>query len=123
MSDEWYVPATKFMNCGDYTPSGIEINEFSIEEFVKNENLGWKVISPKMKDRRYQKSVFVHEGCKIKEFDELVAAVLKEKKYKNISENDLLTFLQVNGFAIKYVPKELFNSDYFRVTEDGFEVI
>lgn len=120
---EWYVPASKFMNCGDFTPSGIEINEFSIEEIVKNKGLGWRVISPKVRDRRYQKNVLVKEDCKIKEFDELIATVLKENGYKTISENALLVFMQVNGFAMKYLPKELFNSDYFKVTENGFEIV
>ena len=120
---EWYVPASKFMNCGDFTPSGIEINEFSIEEIVKNKGLGWRVISPKVRDRRYQKNVLVKEDCKIKEFDELIATVLKENGYKIISENALLVFMQVNGFAMKYLPKELFNSDYFKVTENGFEIV
>ena len=117
--DEWYLPLQKFAECEERLPNRLEINEFVMEPIATELNLGWHVVQPQIKDRRYQKGIMVRNDSSIMTYDALVASVLLSKGISELSEAQLLSFMQIHQLAGKVIPKELFSSSHFEVDDNG----
>lgn len=117
--DEWYLPLQKFAECEERLPNRLEINEFVMESLANELDLGWHVVQPQIKDRRYQKGILVRNDNSIMTYDALVASVLLSKGISELSEAQLLSFMQIHQLAGKVIPKELFSSPHFEVDDNG----
>ena len=117
--DEWYLPLQKFAECEERLPNRLEINEFIMESIATELDLGWHVVQPQIKDRRYQKGIMVRNDNSIMTYDALVASVLLSKGISELSEAQLLSFMQIHQLAGKVIPKELFSSPHFEVDDNG----
>lgn len=117
--DEWYLPLQKFAECEERLPNRLEINEFVMESLANELDLGWHVVQPQIKDRRYQKGIMVRNDNSIMTYDALVASVLLSKCISELSEAQLLSFMQIHQLAGKVIPKELFSSPHFEVDDNG----
>jgi hypothetical protein len=117
--DEWYLPLQKFAECEERLPNRLEINEFVMESLANELDLGWHVVQPQIKDRRYQKGILVRNDNSIMTYDALVACVLLSKDISELSEAQLLSFMQIHQLAGKVIPKELFSSPHFEVDDNG----
>ena len=117
--DEWYLPLQKFAECEERLPNRLEINEFVMESLANELDLGWYVVQPQIKDRRYQKGILVRNDNSIMTYDALVACVLLNKDISELSEAQLLSFMQIHQLAGKVIPKELFSSPHFEVDDNG----
>lgn len=117
--DEWYLPLQKFAECEERLPNRLEINEFVMESIATELDLGWHVVQPQIKDRRYQKGIMVRNDNSIMTYDALVASVLLSKGISELSEAQLLSFMQIHQLAGKVIPKELFSSPHFEVDDNG----
>lgn len=122
-SDKWYLPLQSFADSDDYTPSGIRINEFVMNTIVSKYSFGWHIVSPQVKDRRYEKGILVRDSKDIAAYDELIAQVLTESGIYELTASQLLSFLQIHQLALKTIPKELEASGYFKVSEDRFKIV
>lgn len=118
-TDEWYLPLLKFAECEERLPNRLEINEFIVESLATEFSLGWHVVQPQIKDRRYQKGILVRNDNSIMTYDALVSSVLVYKGISELSESQLLSFMQIHQLAGKVVPKELFSSSHFEVDDNG----
>lgn len=118
-TDEWYLPLQKFAECEERLPNRLEINEFVMESLVNELNLGWHVVRPQVKDRRYQKGILVRNDNSVMTYDALVASVLLYKGISELSEAQLLSFMQIHQLAGKVIPKELFSSVHFEIDDNG----
>ena len=117
--DDWYLPLQKFAECEERLPNRLEINEFVMESIATELDLGWHVVQPQIKDRRYQKGIMVRNDNSIITYDALVASVLLSKGISELSEAQLLSFMQIHQLAGKVIPKELFSSPHFEVDDNG----
>ena len=116
------MPLQMFVDCEEDLPSGIAVNEFILESLVSEYGLGWRVVYPKVKDRRYQRGILVRDDVLISSYDELISCVLKEQNIASISENDLLGFLQIHSLVYSYLPKELQQSEYLTYRDGMYDV-
>ena len=119
VGDEWYLPLQRFAECEERLSDRLEINEFIMESLVNELDLGWHIVQPQIKDRRYQKGVLVRNDNSIMTYDTLVASALIGKGITELSEAQLLSFLQIHQLAGKVIPKELFSSSHFEIDENG----
>ena len=117
--DDWYLPLQKFAECEERLPNRLEINEFVMESIATELDLGWHVVQPQIKDRRYQKGIMVRNDNSIMTYDALVACVLLSKDISELSEAQLLSFMQIHQLAGKVIPKELFSSSHLEVDDNG----
>ena len=117
--DEWYLPLQKFAECEERLPNRLETNEFVMESIATELDLGWHVVQPQIKDRRYQKGILVRNDNSIMNYDALVASILLYKGISELSEAQLLSFMQIHQLAGKVIPKELFSSSHFEVDDNG----
>lgn len=122
-SDEWYLPLRRFADSEESTPSGICVNEFVMSSIVKKYGLGWQIVSPQTKDRRYEKGVLVRDNLNITAYDQLVAKILSDAGIYSLTASRLLSFLQIHQLTFKTIPKELEVSEYFAVSDDQFNIV
>lgn len=99
-----------------------EWNTFLLTSLVENYNLGYKIINPKNKDRRFQKSIIVRQDSGCCNLDDLVVNCLKLTGMTEVAESTLLSFLLINGVVRKVLPKELFDSPKLNYNDGVFRV-
>lgn len=119
----WFLPLQNFMDSEEELPCGMSVNEFFVGALVAEYSLGWHIVSPQMKDRRYQRGILVRDDVPVYAYDELISKVLKEQGIKTISEEDLQGFLQIYSLVYNYLPKELQKSAWFKYNGGMFEVL
>ena len=108
----WFLSLQTFMDREEVLSVGLEVNEFVMESLATEYELGWHVVSPRMKDRRYQRGILVRDSVAISSYDELISCVLKEQNIDSISEADLLGFLQIHSLVYSHLPKDLQQSEH-----------
>lgn len=119
----WYLPLQLFADSEEELPCGLQINEFLIGSAATVCDLGWHIVAPQIKDRRYQRGILVKNSEEVFTYDKLVSAVLKENGVAEMSESDLLSFLMIRSLALRYIPKDLQTSALFRYAEGVYSVI
>lgn len=119
----WYLPLQLFADSEEELPCGLQVNEFLIGSAAAVCDLGWHIVAPQIKDRRYQRGILVKNSKEVFTYDKLVSAVLKENGVAEISESDLLSFLMIRSLALRYIPKDLQTSALFRYAEGVYSVI
>lgn len=119
----WYLPLQLFADSEEELPCGLQVNEFLIGSAAAVCDLGWHIVAPQIKDRRYQRGILVKNSKEVFTYDKLVSAVLKENGVAEISESDLLSFLMIRSLALRYIPKDLQTSALFRYSEGVYSVI
>ena len=119
----WFLPLQNFMDSEEEIPCGMSVNEFFMGALVAEYGLGWHIVSPQMKDRRYQRGILVRDDIQVYAYDELIRKVLKEQGIKTISEEDLQGFLQIHSLVYNYLPKDLQKSVRFKYNGGTFEVL
>lgn len=119
----WYLPLQLFADSEDEIPSGIQINEFLLGSVIALEDLGWHIVAPQIKDRRYQRGILVRNTVNVNTYDQLVCAVLKENCITEMPESDLLSFLMIRSLALRYIPKDLQTSSLFRFSEGVYTIL
>ena len=119
----WFLPLQIFMESEEEFPCGMSVNEFFMGALVAEYSLGWHIVSPQMKDRRYQRGILVRDDVQVYTYDGLISKVLKEQGIQTISEEDLQGFLQIHSLVYNYLPKELQKSVQFKYSDGIFEVL
>lgn len=99
-----------------------EWNTFLLTSLIESFDIGYKIICPKNKDRRYQKSILVKQESECINLDDLVVDCLKQSGITEITENNLLSFLLINGVIRKVLPKELYDSSKMKYNDGVFTV-
>ena len=117
--DLWYYPLQRLCESSERIDESQLINGFFVEAIVLTGDTGWRVIYPKVKDRRYQRGILIRNDVDIYEYDELISAILKENQLFEVTESQLLTFLKKNKLATKVIPKEILASALFHRDPDG----
>ena len=119
----WYIALRDFAKSEEALPCGYYINEFLMGSIASLHDLGWHIVSPKNKDRRFQRGILVKNDVGITEYDHLVAEILRENEIVQIGENELLTFLLLRNLTMKNLHKELYESPRFKCGSGVFEVL
>ncbi|MBR0413159.1 MAG: hypothetical protein IJI47_06300 [Eubacterium sp.] len=124
-----YIRENRYLsliNYDDYdelpTVNDCEWNEFLFESIVQNYFDDYRIVQPKAKDRRYVKSIIVDAHSKYNSIDELVRDSLELNNVSTISERNLLSYMILNGFTRKVIPKEMYISDCFYYEDGSFTV-
>lgn len=99
-----------------------EWNSFLLVSIIEHYDIGFRVINPKNKDRRYQKSIIVEKDRPYTKFDEVVVEYLRKNNIMEISENNFLSFLILNGLVRKVIPKELQESQIINYEEGMYSI-
>ena len=110
---EGYLPLSQVNDFDELPDFVYSWNPFLLESIIKKYLTEYKLISPELKNRRYQKAIIVRKEEKTSTYSELVAKIFKKAGYIEMNERQFSSFLIVRGLAIQTVPQEIKNSGLF----------
>lgn len=97
-------------------------NSFLLVSIIKKYGLGAKLISPVIKDRRYNKEIVVAKNSDYHNLDDIVFTLLVKNNITIIDESNLLSFLVINHLVVKIIPKELYDSNKLNYADGYFRL-
>ena len=98
-----------------------EWNSFLLVSIIKKYELGFRLVSPAIRDRRYNKEIIVLKDSGYYHLDDIVYDVLAKNGINFIDESNLLSFLVVNHLVSKVIPKELVDSKILNYADGYFK--
>ena len=117
-----YLSMIGFTDFETFPTTAYEWNSFLLVSIIRKYDLGVKLISPSMKDRRYNKEIIVSKNSDYHDLDDIVFALLAKNNITSIDESNLLSFLIINRLAAKVIPKELYNSKKLNYASGWFRL-
>ena len=99
-----------------------EWNSFLFVSIIKKHDIGFKLVSPAIKDRRYNKEIVVPQASSYNNLDDIVYDLLKKTGMNFIDESNLLSFLVINRLVSKIIPKELMDSKILNYSDGYFKI-
>ena len=106
----------------DFIDVGYEWNTFLLASIVENYDMGFKIVQPQTRDRRYQKGIIIESESSTDTYDGIVAATMKYHGIELLRENQFLSFLILNHLTTKATPKELQLSDIIKYENETYSV-
>lgn len=99
-----------------------EWNSFLLVSIIKKYELGFRLVSPAIRDRRYNKEIIVLKDSGYYHLDDIVYNLLAKNGINFIDESNLLSFLVINHLVSKVIPKELFDSKILNYSDGYFKL-
>lgn len=84
-------------------------NGFLLESLITEYDTGYRIISPQIRDRRYQRGIIVPNNSPYHTFEDLVIGNIISDGISSQSETELLKYLKMRGLIItSAIPQELY---------------
>lgn len=94
-------------------------NEFFLQTVLEEYGLGFRILEPNTKDRRYKRGIIVPDSCPCSSFEDFVVEQLKADHIRAIPEDEFSSYLRRKGLVLTTtIPQELYDGDGVRL-EDG----
>lgn len=122
LAEEGYLTMIGYSSFEQYPCIGYEWNSFLLVTIIKKYGLGLKLISPAIRDRRYNKEIIVLEESANQNLDDLVLELLLNNNIETIDEAGLLSLLVVHRLISKVIPKELYDSPKLKYSDGYFRL-
>ena len=122
ISKNFYLSMIGFSDFELFPKIEYEWNSFLLISIINRYDVGFKVISPVIKDRRYNKEIIVDGSTEYKDLSDVVLALLVQAEINVIDEASLLSFLVVHHLVSKVIPKELYDSKKLNYSDGYFSV-
>lgn len=95
-------------------------NPYLLHSILENYSTRYKIILPRVKDRRYERGLIVEKNCEIHNYVDLIIHMLKELDKYKISESELTALMVINGLAYKIIPHEVYISEKITYKDEEF---
>ena len=122
ISSQGFLSMIGFDNFENLPEIQYEWNSFLLVSIIKKYNLGLRLVSPAIRDRRYNKEVIVSKESSYYHLDDIVYDMLVKNGINFIDESNLLSFLVINHLVSKVIPKELFDSKILNYADGYFKI-
>lgn len=122
ITDTGYYAIQSIFSYEKFPTFEYEWNDFLIGSLIVNFNCRVKLISPQLKDRRYQRGIMISKESQINSYEELVAHMMKKDNITEMSLNAFEKYLKNKDLMFKVIPQELFNSELIEYKNDKFSV-
>jgi hypothetical protein len=118
-----YVALFAAFNFDNYPDIGYRWNEFVLHSMIEGYSKKYKIIEPRMRDRRYKRGIIIDRDNPCMSFEELVAAQMKADNYTVIPQDQFAGYLIQKGLLLTgNVPQEMYEGDGVRL-ENGYIIV
>lgn len=98
-------------------------NGFLLESLITEYNTGFRVISPQIRDRRFQRGIIIPINSTYMSFEDLILGNLISDGISGLSETELLKYLKMRGLIItNSIPQELYECPKMLFRNEVFTV-
>lgn len=118
-----YVALFAAFNFDNYPDIGYRWNEFVLHSIIEGYSKKYKIIEPRMRDRRYKRGIIIDRDSPCVSFEELVTAQMKADNYTVIPQDQFAEYLIQKGLLLTgNVPQEMYEGDGVRL-ENGYFIV
>lgn len=121
--DKDFYPSCMVYELNDFPDIGYEWNLFLLNSLLEKMDWDYIQIRPIIKDRRYNRVIYVKKDLKIDSYAQLIAYIMKKQNMNYISEREMLSLLIINGLAIKILPHDIYDSKYVKFEKEKFILV
>ena len=108
-------------NYDSFPAAPYDWNEFFLQTVLEEYGLGFKILEPTTKDRRYKRGIIVPASCPCSSFEDFVVEQLKADHIRAIPEDDFSSYLRRKGLVLTTtIPQELYDGDGVRLENGVF---
>lgn len=98
-------------------------NGFLLESLISEYDTGFRIISPQIRDRRYQRGIIISNDSPFNTFEDLVIGNLLSDRISTLTETELLKYLKMHGLIVtSIIPKELYECPKLPFKNEVFTV-
>lgn len=118
-----YVALFAAFNFDNYPDIGYRWNEFVLHSMIVGYSKKYRIVEPRMRDRRYKRGIIIARDNPCTSFEELVVSQMKVDNYPVIPQDQFAGYLLQKGLLLTgNVPQELYEGDGVRL-ENGYFLI
>lgn len=119
--DSGYYGIFAIFNYGRFPAFEYEWNEFLLQSIIENYDTGFRVLEPKMKDRRYKRGIIVPKDNPCSTYEEFVIAQMRKDGVHAIEKDAFSGYLRRKGLVLTAaIPIELYEDDGLRLEGNYF---
>lgn len=121
VGDSGYYGIFAIFNYDGFPLIDYEWNEHLLQSIIENYDLGFKLLEPTVKDRRYKKGIIVPQGNPCQSFEDFVIAQMKIDGITSIAKDAFSGYLRRKGLVLTAtIPIELYDGDGLRLEGNNF---
>ena len=121
VGDSGYYGIFAIFNYDGFPLIDYEWNEHLLQSIIENYDLGFKLLEPTVKDRRYKKGIIVPQDNPCQSFEDFVIAQMKIDGITSIAKNAFSGYLRRKGLVLTAtIPIELYDGDGLRLEGNNF---
>ena len=122
LASSGYYGIFAIYNYEPFPPLDFDWNEFLLQTVLEKYDLGFKILEPNLKDRRYKRGIIVPATCSCNSYEEFVIEQLKADHIQAMPEDEFSSYLRRKGLVLTAtIPQELYDGDGVRL-ENGLFV-
>jgi len=99
-----------------------EWNGFLLESIISEFDIGYKIISPQIKDRRYQQKIILEVNHLASSFEDLIMLLMKKDGVNFLNRAEFHQYLKQKGLINKVIPQEFYNSSKILFKNELFSI-
>ena len=121
VGDSGYYGIFAIFNYDGFPLIDYEWNEHLLQSIIENYDLGFKLLEPTVKDRRYKKGIIVPQDNPCQSFEDFVIAQMKIDGITSIAKDAFSGYLRRKGLVLTAtIPIELYDGDGLRLEGNNF---
>lgn len=119
--DSGYYGIFAIFNYEGFPAFEYEWNEFLLQSIIENYDTGFRMLEPKVKDRRYKRGIIVPQNNPCSTYEDFVIAQMKKDSIHTIEKDAFSGYLRRKGLALTAtIPMELYEDDGLRLEGNYF---
>lgn len=119
--DSGYYGIFAIFNYEGFPAIDYEWNEYLLQSIIENYDIGFRLLEPKVKDRRYKKGIIVSIDNPCQSYEDFVIAQMKADGITSIAKDAFSGYLRRKGLVLTAtIPLELYDGDGLRLEGNHF---
>jgi hypothetical protein len=103
-----YFALSSIFNFYSFPDGPYNWNGFLLESIIEEYETGYKIITPQVRDRRYQRGIIVRRDDSAILFEDLVIGLLQKDEINILTEAELVKYMKNKGLITSVIPQELY---------------
>lgn len=118
-----YCTINSIFNYDEFPGLLYEWNSFLLESIINEFDIGFRVISPQLRDRRFQHGIIIFDKSPYKSLEDLVIELISKEGITSLSESKLLKYLRRLGLVtMNRIPQELYEHPKLQFKNKTFKI-
>ncbi|MDO4557304.1 MAG: hypothetical protein Q4B70_19495, partial [Lachnospiraceae bacterium] len=115
-----YFAISSIFSFDSFPDCNMPWNSFLLQSLIEEYNMGYRIIAPQVKDRRFQRGIIVPADMPVLLYEDLVLLCMQKDGVTSLSELEMEKYLRNHGLITKVIPQELYDCERLPFKNDTF---